>query len=272
MSTSADNRLGGEQLVTVRGLDLRVSITGSGPPLLMITGIGATMDLLQPLRAELESDHELVAFDAPGVGGSSTPRLPLTMAGIARVAITLLDRLGYEQVDAIGVSFGGALAQQLAKDAPARVRRLVLASTGCGIGALPGRAGALFELATPTRYYSSAYWANHAPRLYGGRVAREPRIARRLGNLWPSRPPSPRGYLWQLAAISTWTSLPWLSGIRQPTLVMHGDDDPLVPLVNGRFLACRIPNAQLHIVKGGGHLLLVDDARRSAEVIRQFLR
>ena len=53
---------------------------------------------------------------------------------------------------------------------------------------------------------------------------------------------------------------------------MHGDDDPLVPLVNGRFLACRIPNAQLHIVKGGGHLLLVDDARRSAEVIRRFLR
>jgi pimeloyl-ACP methyl ester carboxylesterase len=74
--------------------------------------------------------------------------------------------------------------------------------------------------------------------------------------------PSTWGYLGQLFAISGWTSLPWLGSLRQPTLVLAGDDDPIVPLVNGRILTRCIPNARLHVVRGGGHLFLLEQPAR----------
>src|SRR5262249_61267005 len=85
------------------------------------------------------------------------------------------------------------------------------------------------------------------------------------------RAPSLRGYLLQLAAIAGWSSLRFLHRIRQPTLVMTGDDDPIVPTVNGRILAGRIPAARLHLVHGGGHLFLLDQAAEAAAIIGEFL-
>ena len=82
--------------------------------------------------------------------------------------------------------------------------------------------------------------------------------------------PSTWGYLGQLFAISGWTSLPWLGSLRQPTLVLAGDDDPIVPLVNGRILARCIPNARLHVVRGGGHLFLLEQPARIAAVIADY--
>jgi pimeloyl-ACP methyl ester carboxylesterase len=80
-----------------------------------------------------------------------------------------------------------------------------------------------------------------------------------------------RGYLGQLYAISGWSSLPWLHTLRQPTLVLAGDDDPIVPLINGRILAWRIPNATLHVVEGGGHLFILERPADIAELVTQFL-
>jgi pimeloyl-ACP methyl ester carboxylesterase len=80
-----------------------------------------------------------------------------------------------------------------------------------------------------------------------------------------------RGYLAQLYAIAGWTSLPWLSRLRQPTLVIAGDDDPIVPLVNGRLLNRLIPDARLHIVDGGGHLFLLERPAEMADLVTRFL-
>ena len=80
------------------------------------------------------------------------------------------------------------------------------------------------------------------------------------------------GYLGQLFAISGWTSLPWLGSLRQPTLVLAGDDDPIVPLVNGRILARCIPNARLHVVRGGGHLFLLEQPARMAAMVADYLK
>ena len=80
-----------------------------------------------------------------------------------------------------------------------------------------------------------------------------------------------RGYLAQLYAIAGWTSLPWLSRLRQPTLVIAGDDDPIVPLVNGRLLNRLIPDARLHIVDGGGHLFLLERPAEIADLVTRFL-
>ncbi len=81
-----------------------------------------------------------------------------------------------------------------------------------------------------------------------------------------------RGYLAQLYAIAGWTSVPWLRRLRQPTLVLAGDDDPIVPLVNGRILARLIPDARLHVVPGGGHLFLLEDPAAVAARVSEFLR
>jgi poly(3-hydroxyoctanoate) depolymerase len=80
------------------------------------------------------------------------------------------------------------------------------------------------------------------------------------------------GYIAQLYAVPGWSSLPWLHRIPHPTLVLAGDDDPIVPLVNDRILADRIPHARLHAVKGGGHLFLLDDSEQIATVVADFWR
>ena len=133
------------------GLRLRVGRHGSGPPLLLITGIGAHLDMWAPF-ARHAGERELIAFDPPGAGLSQRPRRPLRMRGLARVVAALLDTLGLERVDVLGYSFGGGLAQELAYRAPERVRRLVLCATAPGLGGVPPKPMAALMLATPARY------------------------------------------------------------------------------------------------------------------------
>lgn len=234
-------------------------------------GLGGSLEMWEPLIDELR-DFRTIAFDAPGTGESDVPRLPLRMPALARITAGLLDELGLKAVDVLGVSYGGAIAQELAHRHPRRVRRLVLAATMCGVGAIPGRPEALFLLATPYRYYSRAHFKSVAARLYGGEIARHPELLERQAYLRLGHAPSLRGYLWQLAALAGWSSLPYLHRIRQPALVVNGDEDPIVRAVNARLLAGLLPASRLEIVKGGGHLFLLDRAKESAALIRTFLR
>ena len=254
------------------GVKMRTSVRGSGPPLLLITGIGASLDLGAPFERELAARGlQVISFDAPGIGQSTPYSWPRRMPGIARTVERMLDALGYQRVDVLGVSLGGVIAQQFAHQAPARVRRLVLAATGPGLGGLPGSPRVLLSLATPRRYYQPDYYRRIAGRVYGGAARRDPdallhgSIAR-----FTERPTLP-GYLGQLYAISGWTSMPWLRSLRQQTLVLSGDDDPIVPLINGRILARCIPRAQLHIVRHGGHLFLLESPAEMAGLVAAFL-
>lgn len=256
---------------SVRGSG-RGSVRGSGPPLLLITGLGASLDLGQPFERELTARGvQAISFDAPGVGQSTAYRRPRRIPGVAQTVERMLDALGYDQVDVLGVSLGGVIAQQLAHQAPRRVQRLVLAATGPGLGGVPGSPRVLLSLATPRRYYQPDYYRRVSGRIYGGEARRDPdallhgSVARFIER------PSVWGYLGQLYAISGWTSLPWLRTLRQPTLVLNGDDDPIVPLVNGRILARCIPRARLHVVRGGGHLFLLERPARIAAVVAAFL-
>jgi poly(3-hydroxyalkanoate) depolymerase len=259
--------------VEVDGTRLRVSVSGSGRPILIVTGIGASLELAAPFEHALnELGLQTISYDAPGVGQSSAYRWPRRMRGVARTVEELLDALGHDQVDVLGVSLGGVIAQQLAHQAPQRVRRLVLAATGPGLGGLPGAPTVLWSLATPRRYYQPDYYRRIAGRIYGGTARRDPdallhgSLARFIDR------PSWRGYLGQLYSISGWTSMPWLCRLRAETLVLHGDDDPIVPLVNGRILARAIPRARLHVVRGGGHLFVLEDPRGVAALVADFLQ
>jgi poly(3-hydroxyoctanoate) depolymerase len=250
---------------------VRVAEIGTGTPLLLINGIGAGLDTWRHLGRRLYDRHRLIMFDAPGSGASGELGQPLRMPGLARLVVELLDRLGEGQVDVLGYSWGGALAQQLAHDFPDRVRRLVLASTAPGLGGRLPSLVALAFLSSPLRFLPATYLAWLNPVIYGGASRRNGGSRSRVGAALVGEPASQLGYAHQMYAINGWTSLPWLHQIRQPTLVISGDDDPLVPLQNARILAERIPNAKLAVIPGGGHLWLLEVPNRSAAAVTRFL-
>jgi poly(3-hydroxyoctanoate) depolymerase len=259
--------------VRVDGHLLRVSIRGEGPPILLIMGLGGNIEMWAPLERELHRrGFQTIAFDASGMGHSPPRLVPLRPHGLARQAAHLLDALGLPHADVVGVSFGGGVAQELALHNPHRVRRLVLASTACGLGGLPGKPTALALLATPLRYYSPRFLEKTARCIYGPVTAPDSSLMHEHVAARRSRPPTMWGYASQLYAVAGWTSLPWLHRISVPTLVLAGAKDPIVPPLNARILGSRIPDATVHIEPDAGHLLLLDRAPLCAALIADFLQ
>jgi pimeloyl-ACP methyl ester carboxylesterase len=253
-----------------RGHRVCVTEQGQGEPLFLVPGLGNNADMWAPFMAQFPN-RRIITFDSPGTGRSSTPLFPVSVTALAMLAVAVLDNRGVACADTIGFSYGGAVAQQLAYDHRERVKRLVLAATNCGVGAHWGSFEAMSVLATPLRFHSPAYFERVAATVYGGATARDE--SRRLVNRDARHrlPPSHYGYALQLLGGMGWSSWPFLPHIPHETLVINGDDDPLVPLANARMLATRIPNARLEIVEQAGHLLLWDDAEKAAERIQPFV-
>src|SRR5438552_18940890 len=157
--------------ITVKGLRLRVAIRkgdGTRPPLLLLNGIGVNFEVLQPFVDALDPAIEVIRFDVPGTGGSPAPLIPYRFSAHAGLVTKMLDQLGYQQVDVLGVSWGGALAQQFAFQYPCRCRRLILVSTGSGALMVPGNPATLAKIATPRRYLDPAYMTQIGREIYGG--------------------------------------------------------------------------------------------------------
>jgi poly(3-hydroxyalkanoate) depolymerase len=242
--------------------------TSDRPPLLMFNGIGANLELARPFMDVLE-DTTGIIFDVPGVGGSPAPLFPYRPSTLARMAKRLVEMLGYDRIDVSGVSWGGGLAQQFAFQYPGVCRKLILAATAPGITMVPGTPSVLSKMASPRRYTDPGYMRSIAAEIYGGAFRTDPTlIGRHAGAM---KGATQYGYMLQLLAMSGWTSLPWLWLLRQPTLVMAGSDDPLVPMINAKMLNSLIPNSRLEVIDDG-HLFLVTKPNESARIIEDFLR
>lgn len=259
--------------MTVGGRTLRVSVregSGATPPLLLMNGIGASLEVLQPFVDALDRRRTVIRFDVPGVGGSPRPVVPYVLATLTPVVAGLLSRLGHDDaVDVLGLSWGGGLAQHFAVQHRRRCRRLVLAATGTGSFMVPGSPRVLTKMLTPRRHRDPEYAREVAGLLYGGTLRTHPERAARILHA-ASRLGPRRGYYYQLAASAGWSSLPFLRLIRQPTLLVAGDDDPIVPVANARLMARLIPDATLHLYRGG-HLALLTEAHQLAPVVERFL-
>lgn len=224
---------------------IRCSISGGSDeseerPLLLVNGLGAGLERWDGFRRALGEDRRTIAFDAPGTGGSSTPLRPPTMRQLADIGLTVAHELGADEIDVLGYSFGGSVAQEMAVAMPDRVRRLVLVAASCGWGAIPGD---LMGMATAT-----------------------------TRSLHMSRRTDPMGLWWQLAAISVWSSRRWLGSIKQPTLVVVGDSDRVTPVSTAKQLTRGIPDARLAVVDGADHwVLLGEDVTRAASIVNDFL-
>src|SRR5262249_57792523 len=124
-----------------------------------------------------------------------------------------------------------------------------------GAGGTRGTPAALSLLPTPLRYYSRAFLRRTAKILYGPIISDENTLLREDISAWRARPPTLWGYLGQLAAAAGWTSLPRLHRITAPTMIISGTADPIVPPVNARILARRIPSARLELIQRARHLV-----------------
>jgi poly(3-hydroxyalkanoate) depolymerase len=238
--------------------------SGTNRPLLFFNGIGANIELMAPLPERLD-DREVITFDMPGVGESPDPVVPYRPWMIARIAEQIISDFGHDKVDVMGVSWGGGMAQQFAWQYGRRTGQLVLAATSAGVLMVPGKLAALSKMADPRRYTDPDFMLKHFRTLYGGNTNGAGGHASRIS------PPSKRGYLGQLIAMIGWTSAPFLPFVSAPTLILMGDDDQIVPLANGKILKTLIPDARLEIIKGGGHLFLVNQTDETMALIRDFL-
>ena len=262
------------QLITAGGRSLRVSVRegtdDATPPLLLLNGIGASLEVLQPFVDALHPRRTVIRFDVPGVGGSPRPVVPYVLATFSPVVARMLDELGHpDPVDVLGFSWGGGLAQHFAVQHRRRVRRLVLAATGTGSLMVPAHPRVLARMLTPRRHRDPEYARSIAGDIYGGTMRSHPERAARALHAQTRLGPK-RGYYYQLAAAAGWSSLPFLRLIRTPTLIVAGDDDPIIPAINAQVMAWLIPDAELHLYRGG-HLALVTEAPALAPVVERFL-
>ena len=256
----------------IRGRVLRIAVREGNPawqPLLVCNGFGASLEMLQPFVDALDRQRAIIRFDMPGLGGSPAPVLPYHLAAAAPLLGGVLDQLGYQQADVLGISWGGGLAQQFALRCPARVRRLVLVATAPGALMVPGSPRILLRMLTPRRHQDPGYPARIAGEMFGGSAREDPSPARDLLRA-VTRPGPAWASFYQLVSLAGWTSLPRLPRLRRPALILAGDDDPIIPLANARIMHRLMPRSDLHIYHGG-HLDLVLEAEPMAAIVEAFL-
>jgi poly(3-hydroxyalkanoate) depolymerase len=258
------------QMMRVSGQELRVGVKSGAsdrPPLLLFNGIGANLELARPFFGEL-GDTTAVIFDIPGIGGSPLPKFPYRPSTVAKWGVEVMRELGHETFDVAGVSWGGAMAQQIAHQFPKNVRRLILAATAPGVTMIPGNPSVLLKMASPRRYTDPGYMRSIAAEIYGGQFRSDPVLVSEYAKNMKGA--SDLGYVLQLLAGAGWSSLIWLPTLKQRTLVLMGEDDPIVPAINGRILARLIPNARLQLMPCG-HLFIVTMPAETAREFRNFL-
>lgn len=254
---------------TLRVATWRLDQPSDHPPILFFNGIGANIEAVAPL-AEALSDRGFIMFDMPGVGESPDPVVPYNPFTMSWTTAKLLDRFGLDTVDCVGISWGGAMAQHFTLQHGDRVRKLVLIATTAGMLMVPGNPASFTKMADPRRYIDPEFMNEHFATLYGGLDA-DGAAHQKDSHIGRLKPPSPRGYVYQLLCMLGWTSAPALPFLKKETLIMMGDDDQIVLPINGKFLNTLIPNSRLYTVKGGGHLFLLTHSDESIAELRSFL-
>jgi 3-oxoadipate enol-lactonase len=244
---------------------------GAGEPLLLIHGLGYARWGWEPVADGLAEAHEVVLFDNRGIGESDAPSGPYSVPGLARDAVAVLDAAGLERAHVLGTSLGGMIALQLSLDHPERVDKLVLACTtpgGPGSAPMPERTVRLMAEAQGLpaeialrRFVENAF-AAHPDSAQIERIMRH-RIATAQ---------SPAAWAAQAATGAAFDVWKRLGEIHAQTLVLTGDQDAVVDPKNSDLLAARIPQTQLEVFAGGGHLFFWEQPDRFVDAVTEFLK
>jgi pimeloyl-ACP methyl ester carboxylesterase len=253
-------------------LKLFVDIREGSPdrvPLLVFGGIGAPLSLFDRFVKHLDPDIEVIRVDPPGIGRSYRGTYPYRYTLLAMALDRLLDDLGYEEVDVLGISWGGGLAQQLAWTARKRVRRVVLIGTGPSYPLpIPSLKSAV-RLANPKIYQKAGVLGALGGEAYGGAARGYHKGAAYMLRV-QTLSTRPLGYMFQMWAGVGWTSLPYLPLLPQRILVLAGRDDPIVRPYNGRLLKLLTRHTELSFYDGG-HVDLLMRPQNLLPQIEEFL-
>jgi pimeloyl-ACP methyl ester carboxylesterase len=257
----------------VGDIELSYERSGSGPPLLAIMGMsGTALHWGEPFLAELRESFDVIVYDHRGVGESSHLDGELRIAQLAEDAHGLLAALGIDAAHVLGISMGGMVAQELALAHPESVLTLTLGCTYCGgegsAHAAPEVIQRLFE-AMSSGDRERAIRAGWEINVSAQKAAEEDAYATFL-EIAQRRPVAVPVVMAQAQAILAHDTRERLERLTMPTLVIHGTEDQMLPVQNGRLIASLIPDAQLEIFDGVGHLFFWEQPERSAELIRKL--
>ncbi len=253
------------------GTELYYERAGEGEPMLLIQGMSAThLAWGEEFRRALEPSFETIVFDNRGMGRSGRAELPFGIAEMAADAVGLLDALEIDSAHVVGISMGGAIAQELALAQPARVRTLTLGATFCGgpEGTLMApedlqMLGAAYASGDRERVFRAMWEMNVSPDF----AAEEARYEafREMAEALPAPRPV---VMQQMRACGVHDTSDRLGRLPMPTLVAHGTADRLIAFSNGELIARLIP-ARLEPLEGAGHMFWWEQPERSAELIRE---
>jgi 3-oxoadipate enol-lactonase len=254
----------------VQGINLYYEVHGSGYPLILIRGLGSNADHWYCQVPAFSSHYSVVVFD----NRSDIPDAPFTISKMAEDTVLLMDVLGIAKADILGISMGGMIAQAIALKYGQRVNGLILACTHCGGVHAVQPAPDIIKDLSESLFAGTQEAAQKAIRcLFSDRTIQQtPDVVQRYGEVSKRFPPAAQVLIHQLKAIQghdTWRDL---VNIQNPTLVLVGKEDVLIPPENSKILAERIPNARLRVIERGGHQFLIEQPDAFNNAVLEFLQ
>ena len=242
---------------------------GSGAPLLLIMGLGWSSHAWHRTRPVLGEKYRTIALDNRGVGRSEAPPGPYSIAQMAADAAAVLNAARVNTAHIFGVSMGGMIAQEFALQYPNKVRSLILGCTAAG-GPQAVRAEQEVLQVLMTRGQDPDQFAKAIrPFIYDQgtspeRIEEDTAVRRK----WS---PSADAYFAQLQAIMAWEAYSRIGQISAPTLVVHGENDRLIPPENARQISARIPGAKLAMLAKASHIFATDQPHAAHAAVLEFL-
>jgi pimeloyl-ACP methyl ester carboxylesterase len=254
------------------GIDVYYEASGSGEPLLLIAGFACDLTIWSPLVSALASHYRVITFDNRGVGRSSAPDSPYSIGQMAEDASRLLQEIGVHAADVAGHSMGGQVAQELALAHPEKVRSLLLLSSCAHVDA-HNRAVIESWGELPRQVDAATAARLSLPWLYTHHFYAQPGAVQQVIDLIVANPfpPPPHGIFHQSRAISQFDASARLAAIRCPARVVVGREDILLPLAFSEELVRAIPDAELVVLEGTGHGLLIESPEAVAQTMLSFL-
>ena len=262
--------------VQVNHIEIAYSIHGSGDPLILIGGFGQVRETWRLQVDDFKKDFSVITFDNRGVGNSTVPSEPFTIADMAEDTVGLMDALGIESAHIFGVSMGGLISQTIALDHPKRVKKVCLGCTSHGgrhaVQPAP-QVFATLALASDPSIPPEQAIRKALPYTFSERFIREePEKVEEYVQMTLKHQPTPMGATGQMAALSVFNVKRRLGEIRCPVLVITGTEDRLMPPENAHLLVEGISNAELYRVEGAGHAFCQEKPEEVNKIIGDFFK
>ena len=261
-------------IIDVAGAELYYESAGTGEPLVLISGFASGIWSWKYQIPDLSELFRVISFDPRGISRSQNTEMPVSIERIADDVAALLDELGIESANILGISFGGFVAQDFALRYPDRIKKLILACTSYGgkghvlpsmdvLAAFASTKG-LNSIERIRQYLTVAFTPSF--------VADEPGIVDEFCRLREQNEVPEAVYMAQLLSATTFDLSARVGQITAETLVLTGDEDTIVPMQNSINIASAMPHAKLVTVGGGSHMFFVEQAPKFNSIVTNFLK